>query len=144
MANNNIINLSLLIETTQLLMTNGIEIIRRAGAELIKSIRDKDPDSVEQFQMEFTESEKEIIIKIISNTLSVLSSDDKDILNICSNNIKSLETIVTAVVNLKKSEMPQTIQSKIEKFRDEDIRDNNKEDWEKLEKLIYKIFDWKK
>lgn len=88
--------------------------------------------------MEFTELEKEIIIKIISYTLSVLSSDDKDILNICSNNINSLETIVTAVVNLKKSEMPQTLQSKIEKFRDEDIRDNNKEDWEKL---IYKIFD---
>lgn len=140
MANNNIINLSLLIETTQLLMTNGIEIIRRAGSELIKSIRDKDPDSVEQFQMEFTESEKEIIIKIISNILSVLSSDDKDILNICSNNIKSLETIVTAVVNLKKTEMPPTLRNKIEQFRAESINDNNKEQWEKLEKLIYKVF----
>lgn len=121
-------------------MTYGIEIINRAGVELIKSIRDKDPDAINQFQMEFTESEKEIIIKIISNILSVLSSDDKDILNICSNNIKSLETIVTAVVNLKKTEMPPTLRNKIEQCRAESINDNNKEQWEKLEKLIYKVF----
>lgn len=141
MVNNGIINLSLLIETTQLLMTNGIEIITRAGEKLIKSIRENKSDTINQFQMELTESEHDIVTRIIVNIISVLSSNDKDILSICANNIKSLGTIVTAVVNLKKTEMPPILRTKIEQFRAESINANNKEQWEKLEKLIYKVYD---
>lgn len=134
-------NLPLLIETSQLLMTTGVEIISRAGVELVKSIRDNETTSSNHFQMVLKESEIDTITKIINNILTVLPSNDQEIMNICASNIRSLGTIVTASVNLKKTDMPQSLRSKIDHFKRDSINDNNKEYWEKLEGLIYRIYD---
>ena len=138
---NDIKNLPLLIEISQLLMTKGVEIVSRAGVELVKSIRDNELDCSNKFQMVLKEAESDIITKIINNLLTVLPSNDQEILNICANNIKSLDIIVTASVNLKKTDMPQSLRTKIDHFKEGCINDNNKEHWEKLEELIYRIYN---
>ena len=138
---NDIKNLPLLIETSQLLMTTGVEIISRAGVELVKSIRDTETDSSIQFQMILTESECCTVTKIITNILTVLPTKNPEILKICASNINSLGTIVTASVNLKKTDMPQSLRSKIDYFKKECINNNNKELWEKLQGFIYSIYN---
>lgn len=138
---NDINNLPLLIEISQLLMTKGVEIVSRAGVELIKSIRDNELDSLKKFQMVLEEAESDAITKIINNLLTVLPSNDQEILNICASHIKSLDIIVTASVNLKKTDMPQSLRTKIDHFKEGCINDYNKEHWEKLERLIYRIYN---